>query len=75
MAMEKSPDRDQMLFELFLKRESIREFTHDFDDIRALLGEEDENDPYNWSQVGMPNRLLQVVIGVDASDCFRVRCL
>eukprot|EP01038_Epipyxis_sp_PR26KG_P008526 gene8526-11526_t len=38
------------LFELFIQREDMRQFTHDFDELAAHFGPADEGDLFNWSQ-------------------------
>ena len=45
----------QRLFELFVQREDMQRFTADFDEMRSMLGEADEDDPFDWSQFRLSN--------------------
>ncbi len=38
------------LFELYIQRDDVRRFTHDFQEMRAVLGVEDSSDAFDWSQ-------------------------
>lgn len=43
----------QQLFEIFLQRDDIAKFSHDFNEIAAVLGPIDQSDNFNWSQFRM----------------------
>jgi hypothetical protein len=40
----------QKLFEMFLHRQDMKKFAHDFDDMSAVFGEGLEDDNYAWNQ-------------------------
>lgn len=51
---------DQQLFRLFVQREDMVKFSHDFREIEAYLGPAEQSDPFNWSQ-------FRVEIGEDVA--------
>jgi len=40
----------QRLFEIFIQTEDMTKYTSDFNEIAAILGNPDTNDPFDWSQ-------------------------
>ena len=47
---ESSPDDLSRAFELFIQRQDMIKFSHDFNEMHSLLGPADETDPFNWSE-------------------------
>lgn len=44
---------NQRLFEIFLQREDMLQFSKDFKELSALYGAPDSKDPFNWTQFRM----------------------
>lgn len=68
-------DRDatQRLFELFLQREDMAKFTHDFKELTAFFGAADEDDLLSWSQfkadsVDDMQRMMQAIKEKEAEE-------
>ena len=45
----RNPDINR-LFELYVQNEDMIRFSHDFDELRSVLGPAELGDPFNWSQ-------------------------
>ena len=47
-----TPNLDR-LFEIFIQKKDMQKFSHDFLEMRSLLGKEDASDPFDWSEFRM----------------------
>jgi small subunit ribosomal protein S5 len=47
-----NPDMER-LFEIFIQKQDMQKFTHDFKEMRSLLGKENPLDPFDWSEFRM----------------------